>query len=188
VLGEDHNARLLMTTSYDGSASTINQMTMTRVVCNNTLNVALTDKRAAIKTRHSSVFDAAKVGRELAGLAESVGLQRNGVCHGGARHDAAAGLGRVQTLLAIPFDAVSEDISSKKMNVFLALVNSYQETVAEGTQGRHRLDRAQRCDPLRRSRAHDARRRLAPGSAVPVAQFGSGAALKAQAHSLLLAA
>lgn len=189
VLGEDHNARLLMTTSFDGSASTINQMTMTRVVCNNTLNVALTDKRAAIKTRHSSVFDAAKVGRELAGLAESV-EGYSAMAQAMATHDMTqrAVSDVFKQLLAIPFDAVSKDISAKRMNVFYALVNSYHETVAEGTTP------GTAWTVLNAVTRYVDHERATRGGASPQearflsAQFGSGAAMKAQAHQLLLAA
>ena len=189
VLGEDHKARLLMTTSYDASASTTNQMTMTRTVCNNTLDIALADKRAAIKTRHSSVFNAEKVGKELAGLAQSVE---------GYTAMAEAMVARDLTqrqvsdvfkqLLSIPFDAIAEDISAKKMNVFLALVNSYGETVAEGTQP------GTAWTVLNAVTRYVDHERSTRGGASPQearflsAQFGSGAAMKAQAHTLLLAA
>ena len=189
VLGEAHKARLLMTTSFDGSASTINQMTMTRVVCNNTLNVALTDKRAAIKTRHSSAFDAAKVGRELAGLAESVQgytAMAQAMAANHMSHRQVSDL--FKQLLAIPFDADKEDISTKKLNVFHALGESYAATVAEGTE----LGTAWTVlNAVTRFVDHE---RATRGGASPVearvlsAQFGSGAALKAQAHRLLLAA
>ena len=189
VLGEDHKARLLMTTSFDGSASTINQMTMTRVVCKTTLNVALTDKRAAIKTRHSSAFDAAKVGAELAGLAASVEGYRAMADAMVAIHLTARQVSDMfKSLLAIPFDAEQEDISTKKMNVFSALVTSYQETVAEGTPPGTAWTAL---NAVTRFVDHE---RATRGGASPLearflsAQFGSGASLKAQAHKLLLAA
>ena len=189
VLGEDHAARLLMTTSFDGSASTVNQMTMTRVVCNNTLNIALADRRAAIKTRHSSAFDAVKVGAELAGLAASVEGYRAMAEAMSANHMSQRQVSDLfKSLLAIPFDAKQEDISTKKMNVFSALVNSYQETVAEGTPPGTAWTAL---NAVTRFVDHE---RATRGGASPVearflsAQFGSGAALKAQAHKLLLAA
>lgn len=70
VAGEKHSARVLMSTTFDGSGATINQATMTRVVCQNTLRMAHADTRAVIRTRHSTKFDAAKVGRELSQLAQ----------------------------------------------------------------------------------------------------------------------
>src|SRR5258706_4170082 len=71
VAGDEHVARLLMTTSFDTSMPTINRATMVRVVCNNTLDCALADKqKSLVRTRHSSRFDAARVGAELARIAE----------------------------------------------------------------------------------------------------------------------
>ena len=189
VLGEDHKARLLMTTSFDGSASTINQMTMTRVVCNNTLNIALADKRASVKTRHSSAFDPAKVGAELAGLAASVeGYTAMAEAMVAIHLSARQVSDMFKKLLAIPFDAVEADISTKKMNVFLALGDAYTATVAEGTQAGTAWTAL---NAVTRFVDHE---RATRGGASPVearflsAQFGSGAALKAQAHKLLLAA
>jgi phage/plasmid-like protein (TIGR03299 family) len=54
VAGEQHSARVLMSTTYDASGATINQCTMTRTVCQNTLRIAHADGRAQIKTRHST--------------------------------------------------------------------------------------------------------------------------------------
>jgi len=70
VAGESHAMRVLMSTTYDASGATINQATATRAVCQNTIRIAHSDTRAQIKTRHSTKFDAAKVGRELAQLAQ----------------------------------------------------------------------------------------------------------------------
>jgi phage/plasmid-like protein (TIGR03299 family) len=70
IAGEKHAARVLMSTTFDGSGATINQCTMTRTVCQNTLRIAHADTRAQIKTRHSTRFNAAQVGKELAQLAQ----------------------------------------------------------------------------------------------------------------------
>ena len=84
VGGESHAMRVLMSTTYDASGATINQCTATRVVCQNTLRIAHGDSRAQIKTRHSTRFDAAKVGRELAQLAQRLRtVQADRRRHGG---------------------------------------------------------------------------------------------------------
>jgi len=73
VAGDAHLARVLMSTTFDGSGATINQMTTTRVVCQNTLRAAHSDKhRAVVRTRHNTRFDAKAVGAELAELAQSI--------------------------------------------------------------------------------------------------------------------
>lgn len=71
VAGDNHVARLLMTTAYDGTMSTINRATMTRVVCRNTMNAALADKeKSIVRTRHSTAFDAKRVGAELGAIVQ----------------------------------------------------------------------------------------------------------------------
>lgn len=65
------NGYLLLSTSCDGSMATAAQFTSVRVVCNNTLSVALGDKRKArVSTSHRSTFNPNNVKGEL-GLYES---------------------------------------------------------------------------------------------------------------------
>jgi phage/plasmid-like protein (TIGR03299 family) len=71
VAGEKHLARILMTTTFDGSGATKNLATMTRAVCRNTIRLALGGKRAEITTRHNTAFNPERVGTELAALAQS---------------------------------------------------------------------------------------------------------------------
>lgn len=59
------NGYLLLASSLDGSMATTAQFTSVRVVCNNTLRVAVADSKGAVKVRHRSVFDASKVKGEL---------------------------------------------------------------------------------------------------------------------------
>lgn len=60
------NGYLLLASSLDGSMATTAQFTSVRVVCNNTLRVAVADtSKGAVKVRHRSVFDANKVKQEL---------------------------------------------------------------------------------------------------------------------------
>jgi phage/plasmid-like protein (TIGR03299 family) len=135
IVGEEHKARLLMTTTFDGSGSTINKATMTRVVCNNTLDAALADKKAIIRTRHNTKFDAAKVGAELAAIAsgfEHYKAMAEGMVQ--VQQSAADVSNFFKAMLDIPFDAKSEDVGARKMNQFKALGIAYRETVAEGTE------------------------------------------------------
>lgn len=64
------NGYLLLSTSCDGSLATTAQFTSIRVVCNNTLAIALGDSSGAIKVPHRSQFDAQAVKRQL-GIATS---------------------------------------------------------------------------------------------------------------------
>ena len=59
------NGYLLLATACDGTLATTAQFTSIRVVCNNTLTVALANDSGAIKVRHSSIFDPQAVKKQL---------------------------------------------------------------------------------------------------------------------------
>lgn len=61
---------VLLATACDGTLATTAQFTSVRVVCNNTLQIALGDKAGAIKVPHSTKFDAQSVKQQL-GIAVS---------------------------------------------------------------------------------------------------------------------
>ncbi|MBN8263220.1 MAG: DUF932 domain-containing protein [Xanthomonadales bacterium] len=64
--GKDQvNGYLLLATACDGSLATTAQFTSVRVVCNNTLQIALGDNRGAVKVPHRSAFDAEAVKQQL---------------------------------------------------------------------------------------------------------------------------
>ena len=56
---------LLLATACDGTLATTVQFTSVRVVCNNTLQIAVGDARGAIKVPHRSQFDPEVVKRQL---------------------------------------------------------------------------------------------------------------------------
>jgi phage/plasmid-like protein (TIGR03299 family) len=59
------NGYLLLATACDGTLATTAQFTSVRVVCNNTLTVALRDGTGAVKVPHRSAFDAQAVKQQL---------------------------------------------------------------------------------------------------------------------------
>ena len=59
------NAYVLLATACDGTLATTAQFTAVRVVCNNTLAVAIDDSKGAVKIRHNTTFDADAVKRQL---------------------------------------------------------------------------------------------------------------------------
>ena len=64
--GKDQvNGYLLLATACDGSLATTAQFTSVRVVCNNTLQIALGDSRGAVKVPHRSEFNADAVKQQL---------------------------------------------------------------------------------------------------------------------------
>lgn len=64
------NGYLLLATACDGTLATTAQFTSVRVVCNNTLQIALGDGAGAVKVSHRTRFDADAVKRQL-GIAVS---------------------------------------------------------------------------------------------------------------------
>jgi phage/plasmid-like protein (TIGR03299 family) len=187
VAGDWHVARLLMTTSFDTTMPTINRATMVRVVCNNTLDCALADKaKSLVKTRHNTKFDAGRVGKELARVADGFAAYK-------AMGDAMA---RVhlekehvsklfKAVLDIPFDAKSEDVSQRKLNQFDDLRRAYRQTVNEGTEpgtawaALNAVTRYVDHDRGTRGGASETEARFVS------AQFGSGAMLKEKAVAYL---
>ncbi|KAF0811014.1 hypothetical protein A167_00046 [Alcanivorax sp. S71-1-4] len=64
--GQDRtNAYVLLATACDGTMATTAQFTSVRVVCNNTLAVALNGQAQSVKVSHRCVFDAEAVKRQL---------------------------------------------------------------------------------------------------------------------------
>lgn len=64
--GDDRvKAYLLLATSCDGTLCTTAQFTSVRVVCNNTLQLAVADRSGAVKVPHSTAFDPVAVKRDL---------------------------------------------------------------------------------------------------------------------------
>lgn len=59
------NGYVLLATACDGTLATTAQFTSIRVVCNNTLVVALGASKGSVKGRHSTSFDAQAVKRQL---------------------------------------------------------------------------------------------------------------------------
>ncbi|MEQ6292085.1 DUF932 domain-containing protein [Vogesella sp. GCM10023246] len=63
--GDRVKAYLLLATSCDGTLCTTAQFTSIRVVCNNTLQMAVGESRGAVKVPHSTVFDPQAVKESL---------------------------------------------------------------------------------------------------------------------------
>lgn len=63
--GDKVKAYLLLATSCDGTLCTTAQFTSIRVVCNNTLQMAVGDSTGAVKVPHSTIFDPQLVKQEL---------------------------------------------------------------------------------------------------------------------------
>ncbi|WP_374383263.1 DUF932 domain-containing protein [Thermomonas sp.] len=62
---DEVNGYLLLATSCDGTLATTAQFTSVRVVCNNTLQIAVGDNHGAVKVPHRSAFNADAVKQQL---------------------------------------------------------------------------------------------------------------------------
>jgi phage/plasmid-like protein (TIGR03299 family) len=135
VAGDVHKARLLMTTTFDGTGSTINRATMTRVVCNNTLDAAMADKQKSIvRTRHSTKFDPVRVGAELAAIAKGFTAYA-AMGEAMAAHKMTTGeVGKMfRHVLEIPLDQPAGDTSTRKKNQYAELSHAF--TISRGERG-----------------------------------------------------
>ncbi|HKD44684.1 MAG TPA: DUF932 domain-containing protein [Candidatus Angelobacter sp.] len=136
--GDAHTSHLLFSTSYDQSLATTVAMTAVRVVCANTLSAAVADSgrgKSLIKVRHSTTFDANRVGKQLAELAQSIERYKAVGDKMAATYLSDNGeMSKLyKTLLDIDPAEKWEDISSRKQNQYDALRRAYSDTVSEGT-------------------------------------------------------
>lgn len=72
--GDRTEGYLLLATACDGTLATTAQFTSIRVVCNNTLAIALGDNQGCVKVPHSTKFEAEKVKTQLGISTASWGL------------------------------------------------------------------------------------------------------------------
>ena len=71
-MGKDEvKAHLMLATACDGSMSTIAKYVTTRVVCQNTIQMALGEKGGVVKTRHNTSFKSRSVQEELGVFGDS---------------------------------------------------------------------------------------------------------------------
>lgn len=187
VAGEQHTSRVLMVTSFDGSLATRNKMVVTRVVCQNTLAVGLGERTPNITTRHSTKFDAARVGRELSKLAQSTErFKAIGDAMATVHLDSNAMLSFFRQCLEIAESEKLEDISTRKQNQLAALASAHDRSVAEGAErftawsGLQAVTRY--ADHERSTRGGDDENAARFDSA----NFGSGDQLKQRAMGILM--
>ncbi|HDR9202721.1 TPA: DUF932 domain-containing protein [Burkholderia vietnamiensis] len=175
------NGYLLLATACDGTLATTAQFTSVRVVCNNTLSIALGDSSSAIKVPHRSQFDAAAVKRQL-GIAISswdgfmVRIKALSECK---VNDTAAEafLRRVLTYPApsanTPVPATNDSAIKAVQELFAGRGRGADMASAAGTAWGLLNSVTEFVDHQRRARSHDNR--------IDSAWFGAGATLKQKA-------
>ena len=187
VAGEKHTSRVLMVTSFDGSLATRNKMCVTRVICQNTMAVGLGERTPQIVTRHSTRFDAARVGRELGRLAAST--ERFKLCGDAmaqVQMDAHAMTEFFRKCLEIEESEKLSDLSTRKVNQLAALASAHDRSVSEGAE---RFTAWSALQAVTRYVDHERSTRggeSEDSARFESANFGSGEALKQKAMGLLL--
>jgi len=139
VAGERHTRRLLMTTTFDGTGSTINRACVTRAICQNTIEAALGEREGGmVRTRHSTKFNADAVGKELAKLAQSFDRFKALGDAMAAQHLTDKELSNFFKLtLDIDPKATRDEMSKRASNKFDELVGAYHVgTRREGLEPR----------------------------------------------------
>jgi phage/plasmid-like protein (TIGR03299 family) len=176
------NGYLLLATACDGTLATTAQFTSVRVVCNNTLSIALGDSTGAVKVPHRSQFDPQAVKRQLgiavsswdSFLARVKALSERKVSDSAAE----AYCRRVLTYNAgsadaRPVAATNDSAVKSVMELFGGRGKGAQMASASGTAWGLLNSITEFTDHHRRARSDDHRR--------DAAWFGAGAALKQKA-------
>lgn len=133
VGGDKHKARLLATTTYDGTGATIIKATATRTICDNTLDIALSAKGGEIRTRHSTKVDHKAVGEQLSVIVQGMGnFKRMGDAMASYHLKQMEVQSFFKKLLGIDQDG--EDVSTRKLNQLNEMNDAYVQTIKEGTE------------------------------------------------------
>ena len=181
--GKDEvNGYLLLATACDGTLATTAQFTSIRVVCNNTLAIALGEGQGAVKVPHRSQFDAQAVKRQL-GIAVSswdgfMARMKALADRKVTNEQAEAFFKRVLTYTALdagnhPVTAVNDRALKAVLDLYAGRGKGAHLASASGTAWGLLNGVTEFVDHHRRSRSDDHRR--------DAAWFGAGAAVKQKA-------
>ena len=180
--GDAHRAKLLMSTTFDTTSCTRLQGCAERVVCENTIRVAMGENAPIVDVRHSTKFDREKAIKQLAHIAEGF-AQYKAIGDALASHamgvDAVSAF--IRAMLDIPADAKKEDVSTRKQNQRQSIIDALLVSCNERAQTLSRFDAFTALQAITRYVDHerdmgDTDNRL----------FGSGAAFKDKALGLLM--
>ncbi|MBB3003732.1 phage/plasmid-like protein (TIGR03299 family) [Paraburkholderia tropica] len=177
---DEVNGYLLLATACDGTLATTAQFTSIRVVCNNTLQIALGDSAGSVKVPHRTRFDAQAVKRQL-GIATSSWnsfMVRMKALADHKVNDAAAEtfFRRVLTYPAsthAPMPATNDSAIRSVQSLYAGQGMGATLASASGTAWGALNAITEFIDHRRRARSEDHRR--------DAAWFGSGAAIKQRA-------
>jgi phage/plasmid-like protein (TIGR03299 family) len=181
--GSAHRAKLLASTTFDGSSCTRLQGCMKTVVCENTIRMAMGESAPMIDVRHSTKFDGAKAVKQLATIAAGfAAFKQIGDALAGHIMPSDQLSAFLRDVLDIPADAKKEDVSTRKQNqrqaIIDALMVSCNERAVKVSTG---IDAFTALQAITRYVDHDR-----DAGDTENRLFGSGAALKDKALGLLM--
>jgi phage/plasmid-like protein (TIGR03299 family) len=177
--GDKVDAYLLLATSCDGTLCTTAQFTSVRVVCNNTLAMAVGDSSGAVKVPHSTTFDPQLVKQELGlGLSAWEQFVVNMKQMASRPIHKFEAMNLIVNVLGDPEVSLADQPNQKALQSVYALFNGQgkgsQLASASGTAWGLLNGITEYVDHSRRARSTDHR--------LDSAWFGQGAAIKAKAY------
>lgn len=118
---------LLLATSYDKSMATRCQFTTVRVVCHNTLSMAVADKANCVTVSHSAMFDADKVKLDMGIITASNATMQDAFTAMTQRKvaDKEALRWIANILFDIKDDKELQEVSTKKSNIIKGVFDLY---------------------------------------------------------------
>lgn len=175
--GGAHNVNLSLLTGHDGTLASALLLSTTRIVCQNTMRAALNDQQGMFKIRHSRDYDQASMIEGFAAIIQGVARYK-------AIGDALATAKLAEAQVVAFFKGVAkidpklrqDEISTRKLNQYKALWDAWKVSATEGCD----KDSAW-CAWNAVTRYVDHDRMTDPAKRFDSANFGSGAALKADA-------
>lgn len=119
---------LLLATSYDKTMATRCQFTTVRVVCHNTLSMAVASKETCVSVSHSSMFDANRVKLDMGIVTEANATMKESFDELTKRkvNDKEAVRWIANVLFGLKDDADLSDISTRKDNIIKGVFDLYK--------------------------------------------------------------
>jgi phage/plasmid-like protein (TIGR03299 family) len=183
IAGDRHRAKLLMSTTFDTTSPTRLQGCMERVVCENTIRVAMGEHAPTVDVRHNTKFDRDTAIKKLAKIAEGFAqfkLIGDALAQTVMGADAVSAF--IRGMLDIPVDAKKEDVSTRKHNQRQAIIDAMLISCHErDVSGAANIDAFTALQAITRYVDHDR-----DASNTSNRLFGSGAAFKDKALGLLM--
>lgn len=183
VAGDRHRAKLLMSTSFDTASRTRYRGCFERVVCENTIEVALGEYAPEVAISHGTKFDAEKARKQLGKIAQGFAnfkVMGDALAQRTMTADELSNF--LRDVLDIPRDAKKEDVSTRKQNQRQAIIDAMLVSANErGLDSYSKIDAFTALQGITRYVDHDR-----DDGDTDARLFGSGNSLKLKAQSLLL--